>query len=113
MATVKHGGGSIRLRGCFSEAGTEKLGTIEGWMNEVKYRKPSPECTQTFQHDTDPNHTAATTLHWVQGKSLKVTEWPSQSPDLTLIGNLWRDLKKAVHRRSPSSLKELEKICHK
>uniref|UniRef100_A0AAZ3QSZ8 Caspase-6 n=1 Tax=Oncorhynchus tshawytscha TaxID=74940 RepID=A0AAZ3QSZ8_ONCTS len=38
-------------------------------------------------------------------------EWPSQSPDLNPIEHLWRDLKIAVQRCSPSNLTELERIC--
>ena len=43
--------------------------------------------------------------------SQDVPEWPSQSPDLNSIEHLWRDLKIAVQRRSPSNLIELERIC--
>ena len=39
------------------------------------------------------------------------SEWPSQSPDLNLIKHLWRDLKIAVQRPSPSNLTEIERIC--
>ena len=42
---------------------------------------------------------------------MNVLEWPSQSPDLNTIEHLWRDLKIAVQRRSPSNLTELERIC--
>ena len=59
----------------------------------------------TFQH------IAKATLEWFKGKHLNVLEWPSQSPDLNPIENLWYDLKIAVHQRNPSNLKELEKIC--
>ena len=38
-------------------------------------------------------------------------EWLSQSPDLNPIEHLWRDLKIAVLRHSPSNLTELERIC--
>ena len=42
---------------------------------------------------------------------MNILEWPSQSQDLNVIEHLWRDLKIAVQRRSPSSLTELERIC--
>ena len=39
IPTVKHGGGSIMLWGCFSSAGTAKLVRNEGMMDGAKYRK--------------------------------------------------------------------------
>ena len=44
-------------------------------------------------------------------RTWKVLEWPSQSPELNPIENLWKDLKIAVHWCSPSNLTELEQIC--
>uniref|UniRef100_A0A4W5KU51 Tc1-like transposase DDE domain-containing protein n=1 Tax=Hucho hucho TaxID=62062 RepID=A0A4W5KU51_9TELE len=61
--------------------------------------------------DNDPKHTAKITQEWLWDKSQNVLEWHSQSPDLNPISHLWRDLKIAVQRRSPSNLTELERIC--
>ncbi len=56
-------------------------------------------------------HTAKVTQEWLRDISVNPLEWPSQGPDLNPTKHLWRDLKMAVHRRSPSNLTELERIC--
>ena len=123
IPTVKHGGGSIMLWGCFSAAGTGRLVRIEGKMNAAMYRDILDEnLLQSaldlrlgrrfiFQQDNDPKHTAKISKEWLQDHSVNVLEWPSQSPDLNPIEHLWRDLKMAVHRRLPSNLIELERYC--
>ena len=123
IPTVKHGGGSIMLWGCFSAAGTGRLVGIEGKMNAAMYRDILDEnLFQStvdlrlgrrfiFQQDNDPKHTAKISKEWIQNNHVNVLEWPSQSSDLNPIEHLWRDLKMAVHRRSPSNLMELERIC--
>ena len=110
------------LWGCFSAAGTGRLVRIEGKMNAAMYRDILDNLLQTgldlrlgrrfiFQQDNDPKRTAKITKEWLRDNSVNVLEWPSQSPDLNPIEHLWRDLKMAVHRRSPSNLTELARIC--
>ncbi|KAG2465915.1 TCB1 transposase, partial [Polypterus senegalus] len=123
IPTVKHGGGSIMLWGCFSAAGTGRLVRIKGKMIAAMYRDILDEnLLQSaldlrlgrrfiFQQDNDPKHTAKISKEWLQDNSVNVLEWPSQSTDLNLIEHLWRDLKMAVHRRFPSNLMELERCC--
>ncbi len=64
-----------------------------------------------FQHDNDPKHTAKATKECLKKKHIKVLEWPSQSPDLHPIENLWRELKVRGAKRQPRNLNDLERIC--
>ena len=42
---------------------------------------------------------------------MKVLEWPPQSSDFNILENLWRDLKHAIHARSPNNISGLEALC--
>ena len=64
-----------------------------------------------FQHDYDSKHTARATNEWLSKKHLKVLEWPSQSPYLNPIENLWRKLKVRIAQQQPRNLKDLGKVC--
>ena len=51
------------------------------------------------------------TTEWLQQKKIRLLEWPSQSPDLSLREMLWHDLKRAVHTRHPKNIAELKEFC--
>ena len=120
VPTVKHGGGSIMLWRCFSASGTGNLVKVNGIMKKEQYIeileeniKQSAEKLDLgqqwmFQQDNDPKHTANIFKKWFKGNHVNVLEWPSQSPDLNPIENLWREVKTRVTARRPSNLKDLE-----
>ncbi|KAK3558929.1 hypothetical protein QTP86_000006 [Hemibagrus guttatus] len=123
ISTVKHGGGNLMFWGCFLAGGPGNLITVNSTMKKEQYIKilnnnirQSAEKLGlgnqwTFHHDNDPKHTAKVVKKWLADKNINVLQWPSQSPDLNPIENLWRELKIRVMARRPSNLKELQLIA--
>ncbi|KAK3535010.1 hypothetical protein QTP70_001966 [Hemibagrus guttatus] len=123
IPTVKYGGGSVMVWGCFAASGPGRLAVINGTMNSAVYQKILKEnvrpsvCdlklkpTWVLQQDNDPKHTSKSASEWLKKNKMKTLEWPSQSPDLNPIEMLWHDLKKVVHARKPSNVAELQQFC--
>lgn len=105
--TVKFGGGHINVWGCFSSFGCGPLYRIHGIMNGAMYREilknhMSPHLlklgidTFVFQHDNDPKHRSKIVTNYLANKKVKVLSWPSQSPDLNPIENIWGHIKRKI-----------------
>lgn len=115
--TVKYGGGSIMVWGCFSWYGVGPLHRIKGIMDAVYYRKilrtvmlpyadENMPLKWRFQQDNDPKHTSGLVKDWFAHKNIDVLRWVSQSPDLNPIENLWNHVKKEIAKRDKPSNKE-------
>ncbi|XP_063793869.1 uncharacterized protein LOC134949303 isoform X3 [Pseudophryne corroboree] len=111
------------LWGCIAASVTGNISRVEGKMDSIRFQQildanlmPSVKKLKLkrdwlLQMENDPKHTSKSTVDYIKRRNLKVLPWPSQSPDLNIIENLWIDLKRAVRHRQPRNLKELEDFC--
>ena len=60
-----------------------------------------------LQQDNDPKHTSRVAKEFLAENSIHVIDWPSNSPDLNPIENMWQIMKNNVEKRMPQNTDEL------
>lgn len=118
--TVKHSGGTTMVWGCMSGYGLGNLVLLEGIINKEKYLKliqeniissaraiGFPNGKFIYQEDNAPVHTAKVVQSWLQQQEFPKLQWPPQSPDMSPIETLWREIKKLVRNSKPRNKREL------
>lgn len=120
--TVKFAKG-VMVRGCVSAYGTGCLELINGTVNAEMYKTilennllPSIELfnakdpTNTsfiFQQVGAAVHTAKSVKQWFADQGMRVLSWPSSSPDLNIIENVWHYMKKHFREHPQRNLPDL------
>jgi len=107
----------IHAWGGFSAYGKTSLYCFTGIMNAEFYvtilEEQLPEVREMlgnnwrFQQDNDPKHTSRLAKNFLQENVPVVMDWPSNSPDLNPIENLWALVKRNVEKRKPKNLDDL------
>ncbi|CAF2076253.1 unnamed protein product [Rotaria magnacalcarata] len=92
----------------FGWGGKSSICFVDGRMNAKGYREVLKKhlidigrCMDgsdwIFQQDNAPIHQAKANLTWFKSQKINVLPWPSLSPDLNLVENLWGTLARKVY----------------
>ena len=96
--------------GCITYHGIGTFTEVQGNINSRKYievldnqlwpvlARHFPTDDYLFQEDNAPVHTSRETKRWKTENNIKTMTWPSQSPDINIIENVWRTIKIRLQR---------------
>ena len=105
--SLKFGGGSVMVWGCFSYYGVGELTFIDTKMDAPYYCNMLSSCLFSsvrkmgldefiFVQDNDPKHTSKLAKGFFSENNIDVEPWPPQSPDFNPLENIWGYIKNKI-----------------
>ncbi|HEY9707175.1 MAG TPA: IS630 family transposase [Oculatellaceae cyanobacterium] len=115
------GGGSIMVWGAICEKGPNELFFCDEKVNSEYYCKILKQNLLPFakkhfkrdfifQHDNAPDHTSNHTKNFLKEKKIAILDWPSKSPDLNPIENLWGIVTRDLYDAGKKQFKSKEEM---
>lgn len=118
IKTVKYGGFSVHIWGAIKSNGTRSIIKCPQRLNSAGYENiitqgllPMYEYEDIFQQDGATCHTSKMTIQFLENAGVNLlSDWPPQSPDVSIIENMWSILKRNVEKRMANTPETLWKI---
>ena len=117
------GGGSVMVWAAIGWNGRSELAFINGKMNSKRYgemlkthllpfARRITGVEWVFQQDNCKVHTSKHMIEWFGVNGVSLLDWPSVSPDLNIIENMWGELVRRVYGggRQFSTAQELKTV---
>ena len=116
------GGGSFMIWGGMCVMKTTSLCFINDTLDSKKYQEmllthllPFRQADEIFMQDNATVHASKSTMNWIQSHNIPTMKWPSRSPDLNPIENVWGIMARRIYAsgKQYSNTKELKEAIMK
>src|SRR5262245_46898689 len=65
-----------------------------------------------LQQDNDPKYTSCVAKDFISKNGVQTINWPSNSPDLNPIENMWMVMKNNIEKRMPKDITQLTQFLN-